>query len=81
MERDEKSMNDKQLTHNSEGAKARMWPLAVIFLLLAVGIGISGYLYNDKQRENIKKAKQEQLSTIADLKVREIVNWRKERRI
>ena len=53
--------------------------LIIIFLILAAGIGVSGYLYYEKQKEIIKKDKQDDLSAIADLKVSQIVNWRKER--
>lgn len=55
------------------------WHLVVIFLLLATGIGTSGYLYYKDQKEDIKRAKTEELSAIADLKVGQIVSWRKER--
>src|SRR4030043_1703271 len=53
--------------------------LIIIFLILAAVIGVSGYLYYGKQKEIIKKDKQDDLSAIADLKVSQIVNWRKER--
>ncbi len=53
--------------------------LIIIFLILAAGIGVSGYLYYEKQKGIIKKDKQDDLSAIADLKVSQIVNWRKER--
>jgi uncharacterized protein HemX len=33
------------------------WHLIVIFLLLAIGIGTSGYFYYKDQKEDIKKAK------------------------
>jgi PAS domain S-box-containing protein len=55
------------------------WHLILIFLGLAIGIGASGYLYYDKQRDQIKMHAEEELSAIADLKVNQIVNWRKER--
>jgi len=53
--------------------------LVFIFFLLAVGIGIVGYLYYEHQKKIIAKAKQEELSAIADLKSQQIVIWRKER--
>ncbi len=55
------------------------WHLIVIFFLLAIGIGASGYFYYKNQKEHIKKAKAEELSAIADLKVNQISSWRKER--
>jgi len=53
--------------------------LILIFALLSIGIWISGYLYYKYQREDIKKEKQEDLAAVADLKVSQIVNWRRER--
>jgi PAS domain S-box-containing protein len=53
--------------------------LIIIFIVLAIGIGVSGYLYYEKEKEYIKKAKQNELTAIEDLKVKQIVNWRKER--
>jgi len=53
--------------------------LAIIFLLLSIGICISGYLYYEKQKQHFKKEIQNELSAIADLKVKQIVNWRENR--
>jgi signal transduction histidine kinase len=53
--------------------------LIIIFFLLSICIWIAGYLYYEHQRECIKKEKQNELSAIADMKVRQIVDWRKER--
>jgi len=53
--------------------------LIIIFFILAVGIGVAGYLYYQNQKEYVKKDKQEDLTAIADLKVGQIVNWRQER--
>ena len=55
------------------------WHLIIIFLLLTIGIGSSGYFYYKNQKEHIKKTAEEELSAIADLKVSQILNWRKER--
>ena len=55
------------------------WHLILIFFLLAVGIGIVGYLYYEHQKKIIAKAKQDELSAIADLKSQQIAIWRKER--
>ena len=55
------------------------WHLIIIFLLLSVGIGASGYLYYKHQREHFKKVAEGELSAIADLKVDQISMWRKER--
>ncbi len=53
--------------------------LLIIFLLLATGIGISGYLYYAQQKEHLKKETGDNLSSIADLKVKQIATWREER--
>jgi PAS domain S-box-containing protein len=55
------------------------WHLIVIFLLLGIGIGTSGYFYYKNQKEHIRRYAEKELSAIADLKVNQIVNWRKER--
>jgi PAS domain S-box-containing protein len=53
--------------------------LVLIFLILSIGIWIAGYSYYRHTSEQIKKDKEEDLSSIADSKVTQIVNWRKER--
>jgi uncharacterized membrane protein (Fun14 family) len=53
--------------------------LVTVSLILWVGIGIFGLSYYQKYRESIKKVNEEELSAIADLKVRQIVKWREER--
>ena len=53
--------------------------LLIIFLLLATGIGTSGYLYYAQQKELLIKETENNLSSIADLKVKQIANWREER--
>ena len=53
--------------------------LLIIFFLLSVGIGIASYIYYKSQLINFKKDKQESISAIADLKVSQIVEWRRER--
>jgi len=53
--------------------------LLIIFLLLATGIGTSGYLYYAQQKEHLRKETGNNLSSIADLKVKQIANWREER--
>lgn len=52
--------------------------LFTTFLLFSIVIGIVGYLFYQAQKENLKQEKWDQLSAIADLKVRQIENWRKE---
>ncbi len=55
------------------------YQLVSIFCLLAIGIGIAGYLYYRNQREQIKKNAYHELHSIAGLKVSQISVWREER--
>jgi PAS domain S-box-containing protein len=71
-------------TNASAAAKQRLarrakWSLAGAFLLLAAGFVLLGLFYLDRQRENFRRSVQDQLTAIADLKVRQIVDWRNER--
>jgi two-component system cell cycle sensor histidine kinase/response regulator CckA len=50
-----------------------------LILLFAIGITGAGYWYYDAQKRHIKTDSQAELSAIADLKVQQIVNWRRER--
>ena len=51
----------------------------LIFFLLVIGITASGYVLYENQKAEFKKREYNNLSSIANLKVREISNWRKER--
>ena len=53
--------------------------LFVVFALLLLGIGLVDYVFYRAQTDAIKEQAQQQLSAIADLKVQQITNWRKER--
>ena len=46
---------------------------------MTAGFVVSGALYYQELRESIKKEKQRELATIADLKVQQIIYWRSER--
>ena len=54
--------------------------LALVFLIVAAIISIAGYLYYEKQREDIRRREFYTLSAIADLKVDQLVRWSRERR-
>jgi PAS domain S-box-containing protein len=56
-----------------------LWQFILIFLILALGIGVSGYQYYERQKKQIKIDKQNELSAIANLKANQIASWRKER--
>ena len=53
--------------------------LVVVFLLLSLAISIAGVIIYHTGKEDNKKEKHLELSTIADLKVQQLVKWRKER--
>jgi PAS domain S-box-containing protein len=53
--------------------------LVGVFLLLALCIGLAGYLYYASQKEHLKKNIQDEISAIADLKVSQIDSWSRER--
>jgi len=66
------------MTHKTQHGKIPYY-LLVIFLLLSATIWVGGYLYYEDQKKEIKKDKLEDLAAIADLKVNQIANWRRER--
>ena len=55
------------------------WLLGTIFACLAAGIVTIGYFYCRHYERNYRSEVERQLSAIADLKVGELVQWRKER--
>ncbi len=55
------------------------WALIFIFFLFSTAIGSAGYFFYQRQREGIRREKWNELKTVADLKVKQITAWRKER--
>jgi PAS domain S-box-containing protein len=55
------------------------YALILIFLLLSAGISAAGYLSYRNYSRHYRLEVERQLSAIADLKVRELAQWRKER--
>ena len=53
--------------------------LIAIFIILTIIIAITGYFYYENQKNIIRKEKYRELKTIANLKVEQISNWRRER--
>jgi len=53
--------------------------LGLIFVCLAAGIVTVGYLYYRNHERHYRSEVERQLSAIADLKVGELIQWRKER--
>jgi two-component system cell cycle sensor histidine kinase/response regulator CckA len=64
---------------NEAGRDAVPRHLIFVFLLFVIGISGAGYLYYEAQKRDIKKDREADLSAIADLKVHQIADWRRER--
>jgi len=62
-----------------QGLKSPLGYLIIVFFVLSVGIGTTGYFYYKSLRKHIKQDEQNKLSAIADLKAGEISKWYKER--
>jgi PAS domain S-box-containing protein len=64
---------------NVESSALASNTLILVFVLLATGIVISGFLYYRQYEMHYRTDREHQLSAIADLKADELVQWRKER--
>lgn len=51
--------------------------LGIVFFLLAIGIGCVGYLYYKIQTNEIKEGAHDELFAVAELKVNQVAQWRK----
>jgi PAS domain S-box-containing protein len=58
---------------------ATSWPLIILFLVIMLSVVITGIVYYNYQKDNLLMEKQQELSTISDLKIRQITQWRFER--
>jgi PAS domain S-box-containing protein len=61
------------------GASRPVFAFVLVFILLAVGSIVSGYYYYRNYERNHLDEAQSFLATVADLKVSELVQWRRER--
>jgi PAS domain S-box-containing protein len=52
--------------------------LILIFLILSIAIWTGGFFYYKQQKEHIREELQKKLTAIADLKVKQISDWRNE---
>ena len=55
------------------------WFLITVFVLLVAGILVAGFRFYQAQQKHIKSEAQNYLTVIADLKVSQIAQWRRER--
>lgn len=62
-----------------KGRRKIPWYLLLTFLVLSLSIWAVGYSYYSREKESIQRDKQEDLLAIADLKVQQIADWRRER--
>ncbi|MGA2500690.1 MAG: PAS domain-containing protein, partial [Tepidisphaeraceae bacterium] len=67
--------------HSTAGSQrpVDLFAAGAVFALLALAIGIVGALYIRNQIADARRAAQDQLAAIADLKVRQIADWYRER--
>ena len=55
------------------------WPLIVFFFVILISSIFVGIFYYNYQKESLLSEKQQELSAISDLKIRQITQWRLER--
>lgn len=60
---------------------ATPWLLVVLFIIIAASSILFGILYYRSQKSRLLNDKEQELSAMADLKVRQIAQWRNERTI
>lgn len=53
--------------------------LVAVFVFLAAGFVVAGYVYFDQNRRTSEKHAKDQLNAVADLKARQVITWRDER--
>jgi PAS domain S-box-containing protein len=57
----------------------RQWPLIILFIIISVCVILAGIIYYNYQKQTLLTEKQNELSAINDLKIRQITQWRLER--
>jgi len=55
------------------------WHLILIFFILSIAIWTGGFFSNRHEKQRITQSLQQELAAIADLKVKQITDWRNER--
>jgi len=61
-------------------SKEIYWGLLLVFFLFSAAMGTGGYFFFEHQKKKLKQEEWNNLAAIADLKVAQIVSWRKERK-
>jgi PAS domain S-box-containing protein len=72
-----KAWPSRQTVHDTRNGAGNV--LLLVFILLATGILATGYLYSQYQQKQFRSLIEVELNTIADLKIRELKQWRQER--
>ena len=67
------------MKHYDDKTKRTLTIYIYIFFLLVIGIVTSGYVSYRNFEQEFRRQAENQISAIAELKVNELVNWRKER--
>lgn len=67
------------ITPSPEKKRTTLFIAVMIFIIVSILIIVAGVLSYQSQKKSIKNSAKQQLAAIADLKVREIQNWRRER--
>jgi PAS domain S-box-containing protein len=55
------------------------WPMIILFFIITISVIIAGFYYYFNQKRTLLAEKQIELSTVSDLKIRQITQWRLER--
>ncbi len=55
------------------------WPLIILFIIIIISVIIFGAIYYNYEKDTLLLEKQQELSSISDLKIRQITQWRFER--
>ena len=67
------------MKHYDENEKRLLMVFTFIFIMMAMGITLAAYLSYRNYEEQFRKQVERQLSAVAELKVKGLVNWHKER--
>ena len=59
-------------------SKRIYWLLVFVFFLFSIAIGAGSYFFSRDQKRSLLQEKRDQLSATAELKVGQVLNWRKE---
>jgi len=59
-------------------SKRIYWLLVLVFFLFWIAIGAGGYFFSGDQKRSLLQEERDRLSATAELKVGQVLNWRKE---